>query len=145
MRIMAIDYGDAHTGVALSDPTGLLTGTALVIDSRKADTVLAELARLARENGVTEVVMGFPRNMDGTEGPRAEKCRRVAALLQTVCGVPVCLWDERRTTVTAAGILADNNVYGDKRRRQLDAVAAQVILEGFLAWRRNHPGELPQA
>ena len=75
MKIMAIDYGDAHTGVAFSDPTGFLTGTTTTIHSRSADGVLSELARLAKEQGAEEIVMGFPRNMDGTEGPRAELYR----------------------------------------------------------------------
>ena len=75
MRIMAIDYGDARTGVAVSDATGLLAGYTTVIRSREPETVAAELARLAKEHGVEELVLGFPRNMDGTEGPRAEKCR----------------------------------------------------------------------
>ena len=72
MRIMAIDYGDARTGVAISDPTGLLAGYTTVIHSRKAEMVAEELARLVKEHQVDELVMGFPRNMDGTEGPRAE-------------------------------------------------------------------------
>ena len=78
MRIMAIDYGDARTGVAVSDPTGLLAGYTTVIQSRKPDLVATEVARLAGEYGVEERVMGFPRNMDGTEGPRAERYRGFA-------------------------------------------------------------------
>ena len=73
MRIMAIDYGDARTGVAFSDPTGLLAGQTFLIKSRKEEAVLAELTRLAREQGAEELVMGYPRNMNGTLGPRAEK------------------------------------------------------------------------
>ena len=69
MRIMAIDYGDAHTGIAISDPTGFLTGTTTTIHSRKAEEVAGEIARLVQEHGVEELVMGYPRNMDGTEGP----------------------------------------------------------------------------
>ena len=75
LRIMAIDYGDAHTGVAISDPTGFLAGTTTTIHSRKEDVVLEELSRIAREHQVDEIVMGFPRNMDGTEGPRAQLYR----------------------------------------------------------------------
>ena len=75
MRIMAIDYGDAHTGIAISDPTGFLTGTTTTIHSRKAEEVAGEIARLVQEHGVEELVMGYPRNMDGTEGPRAELYR----------------------------------------------------------------------
>ena len=105
MRIMAIDYGDAHTGVAISDPTGLLAGTATTIHSRKAEVVLEELARLVRENQVDEVVMGFPRNMDGTEGPRAQLYREFAQRVEEATGLKPVLWDERRTTVDAHRIL----------------------------------------
>ena len=139
MRIMAIDYGDAHTGVALSDPTGLLAGQTMVINSWKAETVLAELARIVREQGVTETVMGFPRNMDGTEGPRAEKYRAFAAQLEEAIGMPVTLWDERRTTVDAHRILFEAGRNAKKRKKQVDAVAASLILEGYLTFRRQNP------
>ena len=88
-------------------------------------------------------MVGLPRNMDGTEGARAAKSRRFAARLAAACGMPVVLWDERRTTVTAAAILADNDTFGAKRKQKLDAVSAAVILESFLSWRRQHPGETP--
>ena len=103
MRIMAIDYGDARTGVAISDPTGLLAGYTTVIQSRKEGVVAEELARLAKEHSVDELVMGFPRNMDGTEGPRAELYRAFAARLEEVCGLKPVLWDERRTSVLHHG------------------------------------------
>ena len=143
MRVMAIDYGDAHTGVAFSDPTGLLAGSALVIDSWSADKVLAELVRLAREQGVTEAVMGFPRNMDGTEGPRAELYRAFAARLEEALGMPVVLWDERRTTIDAHRILFEAGKNARKRKKQVDAVAASLILEGYLTFKRTReqPGE----
>mgnify|MGYP002271087077 CR=1 FL=1 len=143
MRIMAIDYGDARTGVAISDPTGLLAGYTTVIQSRKEGVVAEELARLAKEHSVDELVMGFPRNMDGTEGPRAELYRAFAARLEEVCGLKPVLWDERRTTVSAAAILADNDTFGAKRKERLDSVSAAVILESFLNWRAHHPDEEP--
>ena len=143
MRIMAIDYGDARTGVAISDPTGLLAGYTTVIQSRKEGVVAEELARLAKEHSVDELVMGFPRNMDGTEGSRANKSRRFAQRLANTAGVPVVLWDERRTTVSAAAILADNDTFGAKRKERLDSVSAAVILESFLNWRAHHPDEEP--
>ena len=87
MRIMAIDYGDAHTGIAISDPTGFLTGTTTTIHSRKAEEVAGEIARLVQEHGVEELVMGYPRNMDGTEGPRAELYRDFAARLAERAGL----------------------------------------------------------
>ena len=136
MRIMAIDYGDAHTGVALSDPTGLLAGTAYTIHSRKAEAVLEELARLVRENGVDELVMGFPRNMDGTEGPRAELYRAFADRVEEATGLKPILWDERRTTVDAHRILFESGKNAKKRKKTVDAVAAALILEGYLSFKR---------
>lgn len=136
MRVMAIDYGDAHTGVAVSDPTGLLAGFTCVIHSRRAEQVLSELSRLAREHRVEEAVMGFPRNMDGTEGPRAELYRAFAARVEEALGLPVTLWDERRTTVDAHRILQESGKNAKKRKKAVDAVAAALILEGYLAFRR---------
>ena len=136
MRIMAIDYGDAHTGVAISDPTGLLAGTATTIHSRKAEVVLEELARLVRENQVDEVVMGFPRNMDGTEGPRAQLYREFAQRVEEATGLKPVLWDERRTTVDAHRILFEGGKNAKKRKQTVDAVAASLILEGYLDFRR---------
>ena len=136
MRIMAIDYGDAHTGVAISDPTGLLAGTATTIHSRKAEGGLEELARLVRENQVDEVVMGFPRNMDGTEGPRAQLYREFAQRVEEATGLKPVLWDERRTTVDAHRILFEGGKNAKKRKKTVDAVAASLILEGYLDFRR---------
>ena len=140
MRVMAIDYGDAHTGVALSDPTGLLAGTVTTINSRKPEVVLEELARLVKEYRVDELVMGFPRNMDGTEGPRAELYRDFAARLQEQVGMTVVLWDERRTTVDAHRILFESGKNAKKRKKTVDAVAASLILEGYLSFQRLKNG-----
>ena len=112
MRIMAIDYGDARTGVAISDPTGLLAGHTAVIRSRKPEFVAEELARIAAEHGVEELVMGFPRNMDGTEGPRAERYRAFADL-------------------HASGKRMKEH------KKTVDAVAATLILEGYLTYKRT--------
>ena len=136
MVIMAIDYGDAHTGVAISDPTGFLTGTVTTIHSRKAETVLEELARLVKSHGVQELVMGFPRNMDGTEGPRAQLYRDFARQMAQVTGLTPVLWDERRTTVDAHRILFESGKNAKKRKSTVDAVAASLILEGYLDFRR---------
>lgn len=136
MRIMAIDYGDAHTGVALSDPTGFLTGITTTIHSRKAEVVLSELARLVKEHQVDELVMGFPRNMDGTEGPRAELYRAFAQQVEQATGLKPVLWDERRTTVDAHRILQESGKNAKKRKKTVDAVAASLILEGYLDFKR---------
>ena len=136
MKIMAIDYGDAHTGVALSDPTGFLAGSATTIHSRKEEVVLSELARMVRENQVDELVMGFPRNMDGTEGHRAELYRAFAGKVEEATGLKVVLWDERRTTVDAHRILFEAGKNAKKRKKTVDAVAASLILEGYLDFKR---------
>lgn len=136
LRIMAIDYGDARTGVAISDPTGLLAGYTTVIHSRKADVVAAELARLVGEHQVDELVMGFPRNMDGTEGPRAELYKAFAARVEEACGLKPVLWDERRTTVEAHNILHASGKRMKNHRKTVDAVAATLILEGYLTFKR---------
>ena len=136
LRVMAIDYGDAHTGVALSDPTGFLAGETLTIHSRREEEVLARLAQVVKERRVEEIVMGFPRNMDGTEGPRAQLYRAFAARVEEVCGLPVVLWDERRTTVDAHRILQGAGQNAKKRKKTVDAVAASLILEGYLDFRR---------
>ena len=128
MRIMAIDYGDARTGVALSDPTGFLAGQTFLIKSRKEDVVLKQ--------GAEELVMGYPRNMDGTLGPRAEKYAAFAERLKERTGLPLTLWDERRTTVDAHRILGEQGVRAKNRKDKIDSVAATLILEGFLDWKR---------
>lgn len=136
MRIMAVDYGDAHTGVALSDPTGFLAGSSTIIHIRKAEVVLEELAKLVKEYQVEELVMGFPRNMDGTEGPRAQLYREFATQLEETTGLKVVLWDERRTTVDAHRILFESGKNAKKRKKTVDAVAASLILEGYLDFKR---------
>lgn len=136
MRIMAIDYGDARTGIAISDATGLLAGFTTVIQSRKPDLVAAEVARLAKEHQVEELVMGFPRNMDGTEGPRAELYRAFADKLEEAAGIKPVLWDERRTTVEAHAILHAGGKRMKDHKKNVDAVAATLILEGYLTRRR---------
>ena len=143
MRIMAIDYGDARTGVAVSDPTGSLAGQTFLIKSRQADIVLSELVRLAKEQQAEELVMGYPRNMDGTLGPRAELYAAFADRLREASGLPVVLWDERRTTVDAHRILGDHGVRAKKRKDKVDSVAAALILEGYLEFKRIQAGMKP--
>ncbi len=128
---MAIDYGDARTGIAVSDMLGMLAGETFVIQEwdpvRLADTIAAQ----ARTREVSTLVLGLPKNMDGSEGPRAEKSRALAALLEQR-GFAVVLWDERRTTVDAHRILRENGKREKKHKATVDAVAAALILEGYL-------------
>lgn len=133
-RIIAIDYGDARTGVAVSDLTGTLAGEALTIQEWNAEKLAQRLAFFARERDAEKFVLGLPKNMDGTEGPRAALYREMAATIQAACGMEVVLWDERRTTVEAHQILSDCNYHGKKRKNTVDAVAASLILEGYLAF-----------
>ena len=139
MRVRAIDYGDARTGVAISDAAGLLAGYTTVIQSRDPDRAAEEIAKLARERQADELVMGFPRNMDGTEGPRAELYRAFAALVEESAGMPVRLWDERRTTIEAHQILHASGKKMKAHKKNVDAVAASLILEGYLTWRARNP------
>lgn len=134
MRVLAIDYGDARTGIAVSDASGLIVGQTTVIHSYNAEKTAQEIARLVRETGAERLVMGFPRNMDGTEGPRTALYREFAKRVEETCGMPVVLWDERRTTVEAHQILSDCNYHGKKRKNTVDAVAASLILEGYLSF-----------
>lgn len=133
MKILAIDYGDARTGIAVSDSLGMLVGTTDVIHAYRPEVVAAEIQKRAIACGAERLVLGLPKNMDGTEGPRAQLCRDFASQLEQLTGLPVVLWDERRTTVDAHRILSDNNVHGKKRKNTVDAVAASLILEGYLA------------
>lgn len=137
MRIMAVDYGDARTGVAISDATGLLAGFTTVVHGRKAEQVAAQVAELARQHGVEELVLGFPRNMDGSEGARADLYRAFAALLARETGLEPVLWDERRTTVEAHAILHGTGKKMKDHRKNVDAVAASLILEGYLTFRKR--------
>ena len=137
MKIMGVDYGDARTGIAISDILCSIVGSTAVVPSRNAEKAITDIVRLARENGVGEIVVGLPKNMDGTEGPRAQLCREFADRLEEASGIPVVMWDERRTTVEAHNILSQHNYHGQKRKNTVDAVAASLILEGYLAFRRR--------
>ena len=139
MKIMAIDYGDAHTGIAISDPTGFLAGFTTTINAYRPEVVSEQIAALAKEHGVEELVLGHPINMDGTRGPRSEKAQAMKALLEEVTSLPVTLWDERRTTIDAHQILMGSGKNAKKRKKVVDAVAASLILEGYLTYKKSHP------
>jgi putative Holliday junction resolvase len=137
MKVMGIDYGDARTGIAISDLLCSIVGTTTVIHSRNIEKTLQEVCDLVQQNDVQEIAVGLPKNMDGTEGARAELCREFAAKVEQATGKPVKLWDERRTTVEAHNILSAHNYHGQKRKNTVDAVAASLILEGYLAFRKR--------
>ena len=137
MRVMGIDYGDARTGIAVSDAGGLIVGQTTVIHSWNRENTAEQISALVKQHGVERLVMGLPRNMDGTEGPRAALYREFAALVEEKTGMEVVLWDERRTTVEAHQILSEHNYHGKKRKNTVDAVAASLILEGYLDYLRR--------
>ena len=136
MKIMAIDYGDAHTGIAISDRLETLAGFTTVINSRRQEEVVSQIQSLIAEHGVERLVLGYPKNMDGTLGPRAEKCAALGEVLKETIGLPLILWDERRSTVEAHAILFGNGKSGKQRKKIVDAVAASLMLEGYLTRRR---------
>ena len=131
-KIMGVDYGDARTGIAISDLMCSIVGSTCVIPSRNAEKAIADIVKLCKENTVGKIVVGLPKNMDGSEGSRAELCRGFADQLREATGLEVVMWDERRTTVEAHNILSQHNYHGKKRKNTVDAVAASLILEGYL-------------
>jgi len=132
MRIMAIDYGDSRTGIAVSDNSAALVGKAWVI-FEKSQTVLAgTIASEAVAHGVGIIVVGYPKNMNGTVGPRAEKSEKLAESIRAQCDIEVVFWDERMTTISANRILNETGQHGKKRKKKIDAVAASLILEDYL-------------
>ena len=137
MRVMGIDYGDARTGVAISDLTCTIAGSAVVVPSRNREKAIADIVRLVQEKDVGEIAVGLPRNMDGSEGARAQLCREFADAVAAATGRKVVMWDERRTTVEAHNILSAHNYHGQKRKQTVDAVAATLILEGYLTYKKS--------
>ncbi|MBQ6756555.1 MAG: Holliday junction resolvase RuvX [Oscillospiraceae bacterium] len=132
MRILAVDYGDQHTGLAFSDPMGIIAGEAFTVDEWNPERLADRIAEEVRARKVERIVLGYPLNMDGSAGPRAEKSLEFKALLTEKTGIEPIMWDERRTTVDAHRIISDNGRHGKKRKQIVDAVAATLILEGYL-------------
>ena len=138
MRVMAIDYGDRRIGLAVSDALGVLCGDAFTLSERNMERAAQRIAEEARTREVGTLVLGLPKNMDGSEGPRAEKSREFAALLEAETGLTPVLWDERRSSVEAHAILHANGKKMKAHRKTVDAVAASLMLEVYLA---GHPRE----
>ena len=139
MRIMAVDYGNSRTGIAVCDKDEMLASPLTVITEYNFDRCTEKVAELAKKEKAELVVVGHPKNMDGSEGESAQKCEEFARRISELSGIPAELWDERRTTVTAHNYLNETNVRGKKRKAVVDAVAATVILETYLAFRKNRP------
>ncbi|MBQ4105691.1 MAG: Holliday junction resolvase RuvX [Clostridia bacterium] len=136
MIIMAVDLGKARTGIAASDKTEYLASPVCVITEHKRELLLEKVADKAREMKAELVVVGLPKNMDGSEGDSARSAREFAQNLSDVLDIEIRLWDERCTTITAHGYLNDTNTRGKKRKAIIDQVAATVILQSFLDSRR---------
>ncbi len=133
MVILSVDYGDARTGVAVCDRMEILASPVKVIHQSYEPKVIAEIKELVNQYKAEKIVVGLPRNMDGSSGERAEKCTEFAKKLEEETGIQTVLVDERLTTVSAHRILSDNNVRGQKRKNVVDAVSAVMILEAYLA------------
>ena len=132
MRVLAIDYGDRRTGLAFSDAGGVLCGEAFTVEEWDAERLAERIASECRARQVGLIFLGLPRNMDGSEGPRAEKSRAFAELLRERTGLEVRPWDERRSSVEAHAILSANGKREKKHKKNVDALAAALILESCL-------------
>lgn len=132
MRILGVDYGDARTGLAVSDPTGLLASAVETVTAYTPEKAAAGVAAVAERLKAERIVLGLPRNMDGSEGFRAEKTRAFGALLSDLTGLPLEYEDERQTTNAAHRVLAENGRSGKKRKDVVDQVAAVLILQSWL-------------
>lgn len=132
MRTMAIDFGDQRIGLAVSDLLGMLAGEAWTMEEWNMERAAQRIAEAAKQRDVGTLVLGLPKNMDGSEGPRAEKSRQFREMLVAETGLPVILWDERRSSIEAHAILHAGGKKEKKHRKTVDAVAASLILEGYL-------------
>ena len=142
MKILAVDYGDTRTGLAMCDSMELLASPLGVITEKSLNKTADKIAIAATEQGAKMVVVGLPLNMDGSEGERAETCKRVAAMLrEALPDMPVEMWDERSTTKTAIMYMNETDTRGKKRKQTIDAAAAAIILDSVLAYRANHKNE----
>lgn len=138
MKIMAVDYGDSRTGLAVCDKGEILASPLSTVFEKNFDRCAEEVSRRAKEAGAEMLVVGDPINMNGTRGERSEKCRLFAEKLRELTGLEAVMWDERSTTVSAINIMNENNRRGKKRKEVLDQAAAAIILESYLAFRKNH-------
>jgi len=137
VKILAVDLGRVRTGVAVSDPTGLIATPVGTITQRNIEKLADKIAEIAVEQEVSEIVVGHPKNMDGTRGESARLSESFAELLATITGLPVKLWDERLTTASAIDFLNETNIRGKKRKEVVDTVAATLILQDYLDSKRK--------
>lgn len=143
MVIMSVDFGDTRTGIAICDKNEMLASPVCVITERDFGECAKKVSAKALELKADSVVVGYPKNMNGTIGERAEKCESFSKLVQEYSQLPVTLWDERSTTVTAHQYLNQTNTRGKKRKAVVDAVASTIILETYLEYRKHHRDTCP--
>lgn len=137
MKIMSIDYGDARTGIAFCDEKEILATSYCVIKENYLPKLVNKIKEIVDKESPKEIVIGLPRNMDGSYGYRCEECKNLGNLLSKKIAVPIVFEDERLTTVIAHDILSQNNVRGKKRKNVVDAVSAVVILQSYLDKRKK--------
>jgi len=131
-RILAVDYGKARIGLAKSDPTRIFAQGLGVIQRKNDEQAIAEIVEIAKREDIVRVIVGLPKNMNGSLGSLAAHCQQFAGQLETASGLPVDLYDERLTTVAAQRALLEGDVSRKKRRQVVDAVAATLLLQNFL-------------
>ena len=141
MKILAIDYGDSRTGLAYCDQYESIAAPLGTVFEKNPERCFLKILEKINELGSELVVVGHPLNMNGSAGPRAQMCEELAERIERESGVKTVLWDERVTTVQAIGILNDTNVRGKKRRSVIDSVAATLILESYLDYRKKQKTE----
>ena len=137
MIIMSVDFGDSRTGIAACDKSEFLASPVCVISEKDFDVCMEKVAAVAKERTAELIVVGYPKNMNNTIGERAEKCKAFAEGLTAMTGIETVLWDERCTTVSAHNYLNVTNTRGKKRKAVVDAVAATIILESYMGYRKN--------
>ena len=143
MKWLAVDYGDSRTGLAGCDAGETITSPITPqIEEKSMNKVAAAVTEVFAARGAEGLVCGLPKNMDGTEGERARKSRKLAKTVEIWSGLPVRMWDERQTTCAAADLLDESGTFGAKRKSILDSVSATVILDDYIQWRKEHPGEV---
>ena len=137
MVIISVDYGDKRTGIAICDKLEMLASPVCVITERNQEVLAKKIVEIANEKKAEQIVVGLPKNMDGSMGFRSEACQALGTLIQSLTEIPVVYWDERLTTVSAHRILSENNVRGKKRKNVVDAVAADIILQDYIDSKKN--------
>ena len=137
MIILAVDYGKSRTGLAVSDKTGFLASPLETVYEKNEDRLIEKISDIAKKEKAELIVVGLPKNMDGTEGESAKNARSIADRLKEYSGIEVDMIDERGTTITAHGFLSERNVRGKKRKAAVDTVAASIILQNYLDGHRS--------